>query len=145
MGIFISVSRRSSHRFARLPFLLLMVTVVIAPRVVAQWNSLNPVHSLQRDDAGVTLNLERGALRFQVCSETIIRVLYSPQHEFPHVAEYVVIKTDWPKTDFLVNETASDVALSTARLKVVVAKKDSSIVFYDAAGKKLAAENDRTM
>src|SRR5579862_2860925 len=100
MGIFTSVSRRSFHRFTCLPLLLLMATAVISPRVAAQWNSLNPVQSLQKDEAGVTLNLERGALRFQVCTETIIRVLYSPKHEFPNVAEYVVIKTQWPKTNF---------------------------------------------
>jgi alpha-D-xyloside xylohydrolase len=143
MGFSSFFSRRSF--ISGFGFLLLLFVLVSTPRCAAQWNPLNPVKSLDRDEAGVTLNLEHGALRFQVCSETMIRVLYSPQREFPHVAEYVVIKTEWPKTDFSIRETANDLALTTARLKVVVTKKDSSIVFYDAAGKKLAQENDRTM
>jgi alpha-D-xyloside xylohydrolase len=143
MGFSSFFSRRSF--ISGFGFLLLLFVLVSTQRCAAQWNPLNPVKSLDRDEAGVTLNLEHGVLRFQVCSETMIRVLYSPQREFPHVAEYVVIKTEWPKTDFSIRETANDLALTTARLKVVVTKKDSSIVFYDAAGKKLAQENDRTM
>lgn len=145
MGIFSSFSRRSLVGFSRLAFLLLMIAVVCSPRIVAQWNPLNPVESLERDEAGVTFNLEHGALRFQVSTEAMIRVLYSPQREFPHLAEYVVIKMEWPKTDFSISETANDVTLTTKKLKVVVAKRDSSIIFLDAAGKKLAQENDRTM
>src|ERR1700747_211086 len=124
MGIFSSFSRRSFVLFSRLAFLLLMIAVVPSPRIVAQWNPLNPVESLQKDEAGVTLNLEHGALRFQVCTEAMIRVRYSPQREFPHVAEYVVIKMEWPKTDFSISETTNDVTLTTAKLKVVVAKRD---------------------
>src|SRR5579862_5398268 len=144
MGILIFFSRGSCLRFSRLTFLLLVIALLLSPPIIAQWNPLNPVQSLQKDDAGLTLNLERGTLRLQVCAETMIRVLYSPQREFPRVAEYVV-KTEWPKTDFAVSETANDVTLTTAKLKAVVAKKDSSIIFYDVAGKKLAQENDRTM
>ena len=66
-------------------------------------------------------------------TDSMIRVLYSPQHEFPRVAEYVVIKSALPKTPFDVNEAADNITLTTAKLKVVVGKNDSSIIFYDAA------------
>jgi hypothetical protein len=81
-----------------------LATPFYTPRLSAQWNPLNPVQSWQKDLAGVRFVLERGALRFQVCGDSMIRVLYSPQREFPHVVEYVVIKSDWPKTQFDVRE-----------------------------------------
>ena len=145
MGIFSCFLTSRSARFLRLFSALLAFAGLYPPRIAAQWNPLNPVQSLQRDVHGATLFLERGALRFQVCNDSMVRVLYSAAREFPTVSEYVVIKTDWPKSNFDVSENEKEITLATARLKVVVTKKDSSIVFYDAAGKKLAAENDRTM
>ena len=145
MGIRLSLSRVTGLRFSQLAWLPLWMVLLYAPPARAQWNPLNPVKSSEKDAGGLTLFLEHGALRLEVLSDSIIRVLYSPEREFPRVAEYVVIKTAWPKTDFDVAETPADLSLVTARLKVVVERKDSSIVFYDAQGKKLAQENDRTM
>jgi len=138
MGIFLKIAR------ARLPIRFFAFILLTLPSA-AQWNPLNSVQSSQKDVGGMTIFLEHGALRFQVCTDSVIRVLYSPQREFPRVKEYVVIKFDWPKTPFDVNEAADNITLNTTKLKVIIAKKDSSIIFYDATGQKLAAENDRTM
>jgi hypothetical protein len=59
-----------------------------------QRNPLNPVRSSQKDTSGLTIFLEKGALRFKPCSDSMIRVLYSPAHEFPRVANYLVIKSN---------------------------------------------------
>jgi len=141
MGFFLKIARA---RFLA-SSVLLFAFVLLPVTSLAQWNPLNSVQSLQKDAAGLTLTLERGALRFQVCTDSMIRVLYSPQREFPQVKEYVVIKSDWPRAPFDVNEATDDITLTTAKLKIVVTKKDSSIIYYDSAGQKLAAENDRTM
>ncbi len=132
-------------RFFRASSFLLLVSAAISASSFAQWNDLNPVRSSQKHSDGLTLFLEKGALRLQVCSDSIVRVLYSPEREFPKVTEYVVIKSDWPATPFDVRESADDFTLSTGKLKLVVTKKDSVIVFYDAAGKKLTQENDRSL
>jgi alpha-D-xyloside xylohydrolase len=145
MRIFLSCSPLTRFRFALFAWLPLLLALLCSPRASAQWNPLNPVRSFERDPAGLTLLLEQGALRLEVATDSMIRVLYSPQRQFPHVTQYVVIKTEWPKADFSVQETADEVSLATARLRAVVAKKDSSIIFYDSAGKKLAQENGRTM
>src|SRR5215831_14137094 len=86
----------------------------------AQWNLLNPVRSFQKDAKGLTVRLERGALRFQVCNDSVVRVLYAPAQEFPNVAQYVVIKNDWPVTEFSVSESADEVTLATAKVKLVI-------------------------
>jgi alpha-D-xyloside xylohydrolase len=122
-----------------------LFTLLFPIAIRAQWNPLNPVQSVEKNADGVTLVLEKGALRFQVCSDSMLRVLYSAQREFPRVAEYVVIKSEWPATPFDISESADSVTLTTAKLQLLVAKKDSSIIFYDAAGGKLTQENDRTL
>ncbi len=125
--------------------LLLFVAACLSIAAAAQWNPLNPVRATQKDGKGLTLELQRGVLRFEVPSDTVVRVLYAPTSEFPRVAEYVVIKKDWPETAFSAVETADEVTLATAKLKLVVAKKDSSFIFYDSSGTKLAQENDRSL
>jgi len=125
--------------------LFLLAAAAFSSSSAAQWNPPNAVRSSQNDPYGLTVFLEKGALRFQVCTDSIIRVLYSPGRDFPKVADYVVIKSDWPPSPFDVIESAAEIGLSTTRLKLVVNKKDSVIVFYDATGKKLTQENDRTL
>src|SRR5258708_25806413 len=130
----------------RVLFLCLIALVAFFPAASqAKWHPLNPIRSVQQKPDGVTLLLEKGALRFQVCTDAMVRVLYSPEREFPKVAEYVVIKSEWPVTPFDLAENADAVTLTTAKLKLITTKKDSNIVFYDAAGKKLTQENDRTL
>ena len=102
MGIFSKIVHARFLAASVLNFALVLLPLSSA----AQWNPVNPVQSSQKDVDGLTIILERGALRFQVCTDSLIRVLYSPQREFPHVAEYVVIKSDWPKTPFDANQAA---------------------------------------
>src|SRR6266852_6309427 len=64
--------------------LWLSVLWLFIPGIVcAQWNPLNPVLSVQREPDGVQLTLRIGALKLQVCSDSIIRVRYSPGAVFP--------------------------------------------------------------
>ena len=132
-------------RLMRLVPLFLIGSLGIAPSSGAQWNPLNPVESFQKDCDEATIFLNSGALRFQVCTDSMVRVLFSPEREFPKALDYVVIKSTWPKTPFDVTETAEAIFLTTAKLKLLVTKKDRVVVFYDSAGKKLAQEDDRTL
>jgi alpha-D-xyloside xylohydrolase len=113
--------------------------------VCAQWNPLNPVLSVQRESDGVQLRLQNGALKLQVCSESIIRVRYSPTAAFPSRSELVVIKDSWPVTKWEMQSSEEAVVLSTSRLKVVVARKDSSVTFQESAGKTLFEQNEVSM
>ncbi len=42
----------------------------------------------------------------------MIRVLYSPGHEFPKIAGHVVIKSNWPSSPFDVTESAAEITLT---------------------------------
>ena len=111
----------------------------------AQWNAPNPVVGVERQSDGVLFKMQTGAMRLQVCSDSIVRVLYSPTSAFPERPEYVIAKTAWPSTDWKMASTEADVSLVTARFKVTVTRKDGVLAYSDLNGKRLAQEGPKTM
>src|SRR5437762_2275578 len=114
--------RRFSCLFVPVSLLLLCVSGTVH----AQWNPLNPVISVERESGGVQLALEYGALRLEVCSDSIIRVRYSPTTSFRARPEFVVIKDRWPATKWEMQSAEDAIVVSTSQLKVVVARKDNT-------------------
>ena len=130
---------------SRLIGLSVLIFVVSFP-AAAQWIPLNPVNSVEARADGVVLVLENGYLRFQVCTESVVHVVYSLERTVPERVDFLVIKKSWPKAEFSVNsDDAKLVTLKTAKLKIEVMRADSSIVFFDADGKRLAAETSHTL
>jgi alpha-D-xyloside xylohydrolase len=124
---------------------LLILSLGLACRVSAQWNALNPVVSVKQQQDGVVLGMQVGTLRLQVCSDSIVRVTYAPGSALPDSPQYVITKTSWPPVQWTMQVGEKDVSLATARVRVTVTRKDGAIVFSDSAGKKLFADNDRTL
>ncbi|HEY2455737.1 MAG TPA: TIM-barrel domain-containing protein, partial [Candidatus Acidoferrum sp.] len=107
---------------------------------------LNPVREVTTEPNGVLFTLQTGYLRFQIESDSIVHVVYSLEKELSRRQDFLVIKKTWPKTEFALHrEDGKVVSLTTARLKIEVTRADSSIMFYDANGQKLAQENTRTL
>src|SRR5215472_18636640 len=126
--------------------LMLLVLFVCFPRAAdAQWNLLNPVVSVQKEPDGVRLTLENGVMRLQVCSDSIIRMRYSPAESVPAHPDLVVIKNHWPATKWDIASSDESVVLGTAQIKAVVSRKDSSVTFQDASGKTLFQQTEVTM
>ncbi|MGA9055778.1 MAG: glycoside hydrolase family 31 protein [Terriglobia bacterium] len=126
-------------------YALLLSLLLLAPNAVSQWNPLNPDKGIERQSDGVLFTMQTGLMRLEVCSDSIVRVLYTPTPSFPEVKHLAVIKTNWPRAHFLVESTDKEVTLSTAQLRVTVARKDGVIVFSDAAGKRLMQDSGRAM
>jgi len=124
---------------------LLLSLLLLSPNAVAQWNPLNPAQGIEKQSDGVLFTMQTGLLRIEVCSDSIVRVLYTPTLSFPRVKHFAVTKTSWPAAQFSLASTDKEVTLSTAQLKVTVGRKDGVIVFSDAAGKKLMQDSSRTM
>jgi len=108
-----------------------------------QWIPLNPVTRVERTLDGADFVLQSGLLKIQVCADSIIRVMYSAS-DFPNQRRYVVLKDHWP-TQWTIESSAEDVRVSTDKLTVKVTRKNSSIAFFDHAGKKLFEDNQRTL
>src|SRR5271154_4267803 len=71
----------------------------------AQWTPLNPVKSFQNASDGIEFKMDSGTLKLLVCSESIIRVLYSPTNSFPNRSDYIIIKKDWPATPWKIDSS----------------------------------------
>jgi len=142
-----AVEFHSRRRFCGLSILLSYVCACICFPGIAcsQWNPLNPVVSMQRESDGVRLTLQSGVMRLQVCSDSIIRVRYSPTPTVPTRPELVVIKDRWPATKWELQSSDDAIVLSTAQIKEIVSRKDSSVTFRDASGKTLFQQTEVNM
>jgi len=126
--------------------LLSFIFLASASQASAQWLPRNSVLEAERLQDGVLVKMETGYLRFTVCSDSIIHVVYSLEREVKTHPDFLIVKNTWPKTDFTFQSSApKTVTLSTSLLKIEITKADGSLIFYDAAGHKLAQENTRTL
>ena len=96
---------------------------LLASAAHAQWTAMNPVRKVQQVADGAVFSMGTGTLKIQVCSEAIIRVLYSPTASFPKRSDFVVIKESWPAAKFSVQSNDEAVVLSTSLLKITVTRK----------------------
>jgi alpha-D-xyloside xylohydrolase len=118
----------------------------VAPPLRAQWITLNPVKSADPLPDGVLLTLDRGYLRLQVCSDSIIHIVFSLDRNLPERPDFLVVQKKWAKAPFTVHaDDPKLLTLATSQLTLEVTRADSSIVFYDSARHKLTQENTRTL
>ena len=110
-----------------------------------QWAPMNPVQQVQPEADGAVFTMGTGTLKLQVCSDSIIHVLYSPAASFPKRTDFVVIKQSWPSAKFTLDSTGDAVILSTSRLKITVTRKDGAITYAEASGAPLVEEATRRM
>ena len=126
---------------SRLAFLF----VFLIPFAAAQWQPRNPVTAVQPQSDGVVFTQQIGMLKIQICSDSIVRVLYSASSSFSPLPDYVVVKKDWSGAKWNLTRTESDVTLATDVLQVVVERKDGSITYRTADGAQLLQEGSRKL
>ena len=98
------------------------------------------VKEMKKDLDGVSLTMSPGKMRLTVCSDSIVRVMYSPTEALPAGQDFVVTNRSWPNTSFNVAEADSEVTVTTRKLRIVVDKASGAVVFYDASGSLLLSE-----
>ncbi|HUZ07236.1 MAG TPA: TIM-barrel domain-containing protein, partial [Candidatus Paceibacterota bacterium] len=99
-----------------------------------------PVQSFHTDSDGVTLAMSPGEMKLTVCSDGIVRVMYSPTATLPAGQNFVVTNHSWAPTSFKVAEATGKVTVTTRKLKVAVDKATGAVQFFDASNKLLLAE-----
>jgi len=136
---------RDRNSVPRVFLVVLFVLELVSP-ALAQWMPRNPVVAIQPQTDGVSFTMKSGVLRLQVCSDSIMHVLYSPTSSFPlSRPDPVVIKTSWPATKFAMQTNDDEVTLTTTQLKVVVTRKDGAITYRDLGGTRLVQEATRSL
>jgi alpha-D-xyloside xylohydrolase len=111
----------------------------------AQWAPMNPVTAIQQQPDGVLFTMKTGVLKIQVCTASIVHLVYSATSSFPNLPDYVITKTTWPTPQWTMQSTDDDVTILTSRLKVVVMRKDGAITYRDLEGKQLVQEGTRKL
>src|ERR1700726_4443556 len=139
---------RMKERHPRL-FILFLASLFnalfCAPAARAQWTAMNPVRQVQQQADGVLFSMGTGTLKVQVCSDSVIHILYSPTASFPKREDLVVTKENWPPAQWTMQSTDDAVTLTTSLLKVTVTRKDGAIFYADAHGDALLNEFSRRM
>ena len=97
----------------------------------AQWSPMNPVEKVQQEPDGVLFSMATGALKVQICSDSVIHILYSPTATFPKRADLVVVKESWPSSAWTMQSTDDAVTLTTSLLKITVTRTDGAIAYTD--------------
>jgi alpha-D-xyloside xylohydrolase len=130
-------------------FTLFLVTFLLcllcATGANAQWTAMNPVNKVQQVSDGVLFTMDTGTLKVQVCSDSVIHVLYSATATFPKRTDFVVIKDSWPAALFTVQSSNEAVSISTSMLKVTVTQKDGAINYAERNGNSLVQEASRKL
>ena len=135
----------NTHVSPRYILAILGAVWAFAPLAHAQWAPMNPVVNVQKQADGVLLKMKSGTLKVQVCSDSIVHVLYSATSSFPTRFDPVVIKTSWPAADWKMDSNDDEITLSTSRLKLVITRKDGAITYRDLADKQLVQEATRKL
>ena len=116
-----------------------------APAAHAQWTAMNPVRQVQQQADGVLFSMGTGTLKVQVCSDSVIHVMYSPTASFAKPTDLVVIKEHWPAAQWTLQSTNDAVTLTTSRLKVSVTRKDGAVAYAEVSGDSLLEEASRRL
>jgi alpha-D-xyloside xylohydrolase len=132
-------------RKVRLGLLISCLMATFSYSALAQWQYYNPVTGVQQQPTGVQFTMKTGLLRLQFCSDSIVRVTYSPTASFPEREDFVVTKKNWPAVKFQLQDGADAVTIATTKLKIVIAKADGGISYRDGEGHALVTEANRWM
>ena len=127
------------------PLLVFIFILAIVSTAPAQWAPPNPVVGIQQQADGVLFTMKTGVLKVQLCSDSVVHVLYSPTASSPGRLDPVVIKKRWPVTPWTIQASDEEIALLTSKMRVTVTRKDGAITYRDLAGNQLVQEASRKL
>jgi alpha-D-xyloside xylohydrolase len=128
---------------SRFLILTAVCLAIFQPAAQSQWTQRNPVTAVQKQADAVLFTQKTGFLKIQVCTDSIIHVVYSATSSFQEHPNFVVIKTAWETPQWSMQETSDEVTITTARMKVGVAKLDGAITYRELDGKSLVQDANR--
>ncbi len=98
-----------------------------------------PLRAFEKNTTGLSITLDPGTLRLEVCSDRVVRVSYSPTETLPKRQDFSVIK-QWDAAPFTVAEDDKAVTLATPRISVRVDRATGVLTFADASGRAFLQE-----
>ncbi len=99
------------------------------------------VVSFTKDNDGITCLLDKGLMKVKICMDNMVEVKYTSLPLFLDKPSLVVINK-WKDTPgFTVTESAGDIIITTAKLKVIVSKLSNSVRYTDLKGNLILSED----
>jgi alpha-D-xyloside xylohydrolase len=100
------------------------------------------VVSFTKNNDGITCILDKGMMKVKICMDNIVEVKYTSLPLFLDKPS-LVITNEWKITPgFTINENASEIIISTARLKVIVNKISNFVKYTDLKGNLILSEDE---
>ena len=97
------------------------------------------VASYKKDDAGVTITMSQGLMRIEVCTDHIVHVLITPEQSLPMQA-LITVPRVWDPVSYSLKEEDKQLLITTASLKVRVARADGAVSFSSLDDKPVLQE-----
>jgi len=99
------------------------------------------VMSFTKNADGITCILDKGYMKVKICTDNIVEVKYT---SLPLLLDKpsLVVTNKWKNTPgFTINESAGEIIITTADLKVIVNKQTNSIRYTDLKGNIILSED----
>jgi alpha-D-xyloside xylohydrolase len=99
------------------------------------------VVSFTKSADGIICTLDKGYMKVKICTDNIVEVKYT---SLPLLLDKpsLVVTNEWKNTPgFTINESAGEIIITTADLKVIVNKQTNSISYTDLKGNIILSED----
>ena len=108
--------------------------------------TIQPAYGYEKQTDGVLFKLTKQKdtdpqlMKIQVCTDNIIRVVYTAENSFSTRPSLMVDKSSWEPVRWNVIEKNERVEISTSKVAVHVNPENGAVAFYEASGKPLLQE-----
>lgn len=96
------------------------------------------------DDSGITVHLDQGEVRVEVCQADVIHVQSAPTAA-PFAKESLIVNKVWDKPDFCIEESDGEVVLTTSRMKASVKITTGLVSYSDLDDQLVLAEDSKKL
>ena len=123
--------------FKNIITILILITYFIFNPIASNASVL----SVKKDKDGISLGLDKGLMKVKICTENVVEVRYTIFPTFPTKESLVIINKWISSPAFSVTESANEVVISTAKLKVKVNKSNQSVTYTDLKDNVIVSED----
>jgi alpha-D-xyloside xylohydrolase len=99
-----------------------------------------PVLGAVKQPDGVLLRMQPGLLKVGVCTDSIMRVVYSPTGSLPPTLQNFAVIQKWTPIPYDLKVNPGDIAIRTGKITVKVNRATGAVQFFDAGGRPLLRE-----
>lgn len=118
----------------------ILVMSIIGGFIILAISCYHSPAKLEKLDDGIILNLKSGALKVQICTDRIARIVFDPARRFQLRKSLVVEKT-WKAVSFEIVSDDGNIRIATKKLIILINKKSGAVSFYDESGRLFLQED----